>query len=97
VDFPRMLVECALGERPEPVTRYRAGVRSRWWLGDVDHLLLRLRKSAEALALPHGAPGRGRVLRDFLTLWRPGDRGEVFRSSDPMPAFRETVDWLRRR
>jgi predicted ATP-grasp superfamily ATP-dependent carboligase len=97
VDFPRLLVECALGDRPAPVTRYRAGVRSRWWWGDVDHLLLRLRKSREALALPPGAPRRSRVLREFLTLWRPGDRGEVFRLSDPMPAFREILDWLRRR
>jgi predicted ATP-grasp superfamily ATP-dependent carboligase len=97
VDFPRLLVECALGRAPEPVSTYRLGVRSRWWWGDFDHLLARMRRSANALALPDDAPGRGRVLREFLLLWRPGDRGEIFRIRDPLPAVQEGLDWLRRR
>ncbi|MBA4155954.1 MAG: ATP-grasp domain-containing protein [Gemmatimonadetes bacterium] len=97
VDFPRLLVECALGREPRPCSEYRSGVRSRWWWGDFDHLLARMRRSADALALPPGAPGRGRVLRDFLTLWKPGDHSEVFRFADPVPALRESIDWLRRR
>ncbi|HEY8105395.1 MAG TPA: ATP-grasp domain-containing protein, partial [Gemmatimonadales bacterium] len=52
VDFPALLARLALGDDPEPVMSYRTGVRSRWWLGDVDHLIARLRRSPEALALP---------------------------------------------
>jgi hypothetical protein len=33
----------------------------------------------------------------FLLLWRPGDRNEILRLSDPRPFFRETADWFRRR
>jgi predicted ATP-grasp superfamily ATP-dependent carboligase len=44
VDFPTMLVAAATGGEPRPVTYYRSDVRSRWWWGDVDHLLLRLQK-----------------------------------------------------
>jgi predicted ATP-grasp superfamily ATP-dependent carboligase len=95
VDFPALLVRLALGEHPEPVTRYRAGVRSRWWWGDVDHLLARLRRSDAELALPPGSPSRGRAVLDFLTLWRPGDRNEILRWNDPMPLVRETAAWLR--
>jgi biotin carboxylase len=95
VDFPTLLVRAALGERPAPVTTYRFGVRSRWWWGDVDHLIARLRRSAAALALPPGAPSRWRALRDFLVLWRPGDRSEILRLTDPWPFVRETLDWVR--
>jgi predicted ATP-grasp superfamily ATP-dependent carboligase len=94
VDFPRLLVSLALGDRPEPIREYRVGVRNRWWWGDVDHLLARLRWNPTALALPPGAPGRLRTLLSFLRLWRPGDRNEILRWSDPAPFFRETKSWL---
>jgi hypothetical protein len=95
VDFPTLLVRCALGDRP---TRpgYRVGVRNRWWWGDVDHLLARLRHSPAQLGLPPGAPSRWQAARDFARLWRPGDRNEVLRLSDPWPFVRETLDWLGR-
>jgi predicted ATP-grasp superfamily ATP-dependent carboligase len=94
VDFPALLVGCALGDKPVS-SGYRVGLRNRWWWGDVDHLLARLRRSARELGLPPDAPSRWRVLRDFLRLWRPGDRSEILRLTDPMPFVRETLDWLR--
>jgi hypothetical protein len=90
-----LLVEAVLDRRPEPVSSYRVGVRSRWWWGDVDQLLTRLRHSPRELALPAGSPSRWRALAEFLVLWRPGDRSEVFRPSDPKPFFRESVKWVR--
>ncbi|HEY7878416.1 MAG TPA: ATP-grasp domain-containing protein [Gemmatimonadaceae bacterium] len=94
VDFPVLLMHAALGEHRPPVAPYRTGVRSRWFWGDVDHLLARLRRSSDALSLPPGAPGRWRALRDFLTVRRGVDRGEIFRVGDPRPFFRETVQWF---
>jgi predicted ATP-grasp superfamily ATP-dependent carboligase len=97
VDFPRLLVDAALGAKPGPLPRYRAGVRSRWWWGDVNHVLARLRRSRQRLSLPLDAPGRLSALRDFLILWRPGDRNEVFRLGDPAPLLLETKNWFWRR
>jgi len=97
VDFPALLVAAASGEAMGASTEYRVGSRMRWWWGDVDHLLLRWRKSAAALALPAGAPSRWRATLDFLTFWRPHDRNEVLRLKDPRPFFRETIEWLHRR
>lgn len=94
VDFPTLLVRAALGEHVEPVTRYKLGVKSRWWWGDIDHLLLRIRDSDEKLALPPGAPGRLATLRNFLTLWRPGDRSEILRLRDLRPFLLETREWF---
>jgi predicted ATP-grasp superfamily ATP-dependent carboligase len=94
VDFPRLLVSAALGRPEPPRLEYRVGVRSRWWWGDVDHLLLRLRRSRDHLSLPPDAPGRWRVLTDFLRSSRPRDRSEVLRWDDPRPFLRETLAWI---
>jgi predicted ATP-grasp superfamily ATP-dependent carboligase len=97
VDFPALLLAAASGEPARPQPPYRIGVRSRWWWGDVDHLLTRLRRSARELNLPPDAPGRARVLREFLVPWRPGDHPDTFRLTDPRPFLRETLEWLLRR
>ena len=94
VDFPAELVRTALGHPIAPETPYREGRRLRWFLGDVDHLLLRLRRSRRELHLPHTAPGRLRSLMSFLAA-PVTSRGEVFRLDDPGPAWREARDWLR--
>jgi predicted ATP-grasp superfamily ATP-dependent carboligase len=88
VDFPALLVECALGGTPTPVTAYRVGVRSRWGWGEMDYIYLRtkLRASGES-RLGAFARAATAVLR-----WRPGrDRAEVFRWSDPGPFVTETL------
>lgn len=96
VDFPALLLAAAWGERPAPVHSFATGVRCRWWWGDVDHLVARLRRSAAELALPPGAPSRWQAVRDFLRS-APGDRNEVLRREDPRPFFRESVNWIKRR
>ena len=95
VDFPRLLLEAAGGKASPPVMSYRSGIRSRWWWGDVDHLIARLRGTPASLGLPPGSPGRVRAVLDFLKLWRPGDRNEIWQWSDPNPFFRETIQWFK--
>lgn len=95
VDFPALLLRACAGEQPDAVTGYRTGVRSRWWWGDVDHLITRMRRSAASLDLPAGERGRLGVIRDFLRV-RPGvDRNEVLRMRDPLPFVRESIEWFR--
>lgn len=94
VDFPRLLLEASLGKIPADPIEGRAGVRLRWLIGDLDHLLLRVRKSADDLALEPGAPGRLQTVGSCLLPWKPGDRWEVLRPSDPRPFLREARGWL---
>jgi predicted ATP-grasp superfamily ATP-dependent carboligase len=94
VDFPGLLVECASGRAPAGPTPYRTGRRLRWLWGDVDHLLMRMRRSAEILDLPPDAPGRGRVAWDFATSWRPGQRCEPWRLDDLRPGIVETLAYF---
>jgi predicted ATP-grasp superfamily ATP-dependent carboligase len=95
VDFPRLLAACALNEPIEPVTDY-PHVRSRWWWGEVDHLLTRLRWTSAELHLAQDAPSLARTLLDFFgSPLRPRDREEVFRPTDPLPFLRESRQWMR--
>lgn len=93
VDFPALLLEAASGASTGEVPQYRVGVRSRWWWGEVDHLLMRLRYSARELALPPGAPSRAGAVRDFFRR-HPLDREEILRVSDLRPFLRETLNWF---
>lgn len=96
VDFPKLLVDAALGRAALAMPDYRAGVRLRWWWGDVNHLLARLRHSGDRLSLPPNAPSRARLVLDFLR-WRSANRSETFRADDPRPFLVDTLEWLKAR
>ncbi len=98
VDFATLLVSLFLGQPVEPVASYRTGVRTRWEWGDVDHVLIRLRRRMRGVAAPEGSPGLARLLWEFVAGFaRFRDRLEVLRRDDPRPFVRETLDWLRGR
>jgi predicted ATP-grasp superfamily ATP-dependent carboligase len=94
VDFPSLLASVALGGQPAPITSYAIGTRTRWVLGDLDHLIARLTRSREKLGLGPTAPSRARAgvafLRDFL----PPVRSEVSRRGDRAPGRREAWRWI---
>ena len=94
VDFPTLLVRMALGEKVAPVTSYREGIRSRWLLGDLDHLLWILRAPHDYRDRNPELPGRLRAITRFLVPWHFGERLSVFRPSDPRPFLRECKDWI---
>lgn len=87
VDFPSLLVACALrgGDVPA-VTHYRIGVRCRWFWGHVDHLYLRLQNG--------GAAGKLTALHDFIRVECGGSREEVWRWRDPAPFLLESLQQL---
>lgn len=87
VDFPRLVVEAALGSSAKPVHRYDI-VRSRWFWGDVDNLIAQLRDPGV------GARARVAAIGEWLRAFGPGYRSEVLRARDPWPALRETVHWF---
>lgn len=94
VDFPDLLVRMGLGEDLEAAPPARSGVRSRWLWGDVDHLLWLMRYGRRARATDPALPFALTALARFLIPWRPGERLEVLRPTDPGPFLRESVQWL---
>ncbi len=95
VDFPFLTLQLAQGLRPETTPAYAAGVTNRWLLGDMDHLLLRLFRSDDALNLPHGAPSALRTLIDFLKIVRPKQHYEVISRTDWRPFMTELRQYVR--
>lgn len=95
IDFPCLLYRLAAGDKPQaPDNEYRTGIKSRWLLGDIDHLLLRLFKSDRELSLPPDSPTKFQTLIDFCRFYQPGMRNEVLRSDDPRPFVREIRRYL---
>jgi predicted ATP-grasp superfamily ATP-dependent carboligase len=96
IDFPVLLVRCALGDAPvESIeTGYRIGVRSRWFWGDVDHLYLRLTRSLAQLHVPDNFGSRLDAVLRFLAVHPGRDRCEVWRWRDPAPFLLETSQRL---
>ena len=94
VDFPRILAACALGKEAGPPPSYEVGVRSRWWWGQVDHLVGRVGHRRRA-ALPPGTLTTSQALADLLFgPFRRADYEEVLWWDDPRPFLNETVRWL---
>jgi predicted ATP-grasp superfamily ATP-dependent carboligase len=91
VDFPSLLVSLHGGESL-PAPKPQLGVRSRWLLGDVDHLLICLRQRAARERTGRSAP---RVVIDFLRSFVDGSRLEVLRRDDWRPFLRELSSWVR--
>ena len=93
IDFPFLSCQLALGQRPDVPATYEVGVRSRWLLGDLDHLLIRLR--GRDRDLPDTVPSKLQTLVNFLKLAAPGLRYEVFRRDDPRPTFYELRQYVK--
>lgn len=85
-NFPVEAVKLWLGEPVAAQTTYRVGVRSRWLLGDLDHLLLRVFGNGPA---PADAPALPVLLIDFCRFLRRDTHYEVESWSDPRPSLYE--------
>jgi len=83
IDFPYLLYRMAVDGDIEPAFTYREGVRLRWWLGDLDCLLLRFRNGSRLGAL-----------RDFLKSNGNATRGEILRWDDPAPGMAELSQYM---
>jgi predicted ATP-grasp superfamily ATP-dependent carboligase len=95
VNFPYLLYKMILEGDVEPVWEYQVGVKNRWLLGDLDHLLARLFKSNQALHLPSGFPRRWESLREFLKFSERNLRYEIFSPDDSRPGLFELKEYLR--
>jgi predicted ATP-grasp superfamily ATP-dependent carboligase len=95
VDFPAHLVTLTEGGQVGPDRGYPAGIRTRWLLGDLDHLIWMLRTPYSVRKGYDQLPSVLAALSTFLIPWRPGERWEVLSLDDPRPFFIEIREWLR--
>jgi predicted ATP-grasp superfamily ATP-dependent carboligase len=95
LNFPYLLYQVMQGTPVMvPNNSYRIGTKSRWLLGDFDHLLLRLTKPNSELHLDSDAPSRGRCLAEFCKIFQHDLHYEVESLSDPGPMLTEYRAWF---
>ncbi len=90
VDFPHMLYRLALGETVAAVKNYKVGVKSRWLMGDLDHLYLKLKADRTKVSVREKLHAIGR----FCTPYQRGMRYEVNRLHDLGPFLFELQTYL---
>ena len=92
VDFPYLNCQLALRQPLQSGAAYRVGLKSRWLLGDLDHLMLRLRRGVD---LPNSSPSRLRTAIAFATPPAHDQRCDVLRRDDLRPALYELRQYIR--
>jgi predicted ATP-grasp superfamily ATP-dependent carboligase len=93
IDFPFLTYQLARGNRFEAPATYRVGVKSRWLLGDLDHLLLRVFRRDDVQHLPEGATSRGRTVIEFMKFAGRDLHYEVLRLNDLRPFLHEAATY----
>jgi predicted ATP-grasp superfamily ATP-dependent carboligase len=91
VDFPVEAVRLWMGKPVSPQGAYRTGVRSRWLLGDLDYLIMRL---SGTQPVPADAPSLWALAIDFFNVFRRDTRCEVESWRDPGPFLHEWRAYL---
>jgi predicted ATP-grasp superfamily ATP-dependent carboligase len=96
VDFPYLLYRLALDGHVETPPPYRVGIKSRWLMGDFDHLLARMFHKDRDLDLPNGVSSRGQTLLQFLKFYEPQLHYEIISASDPRPFIYELSQYIKK-
>jgi predicted ATP-grasp superfamily ATP-dependent carboligase len=91
VNFPLMLYRLAIGEKVEPAFAYRTGIKTRWLLGDLDNLLIRLKRENGSAPEPSS---RLRACLDFLKFYEKDMHYEVLKLHDPLPGWLEAKHYV---
>jgi len=93
VDFPALLAQMAEHGDVPPAHGYRSGVRCRWFLGDLRHLIEVWKGPPPGYPGPY--PGRFRTLASVLKPV-PGTVHDLFLWTDPLPELGDWLDFARR-
>lgn len=91
IDFPYLLYRLAIDRPTLPVGGFEIGRRSRWLLGDLDHLYLTFKGHSRDA----GIARKLHALRDFFVLFDPHVRYDVNRLDDLRPFLFELRQYLR--
>ncbi len=95
INFPLLLYRLANEENVPNQLDYKVGVKSRWLLGDLDHLLIQLRHSSGLNGVSGSSDSRLQACLGFLKLYERDLHYEVFRFEDPGPGWYECRSYIR--
>jgi predicted ATP-grasp superfamily ATP-dependent carboligase len=95
MNFPWMFYRLANGEELPCQFSYKVGVRSRWLLGDLDHLLIRMTHSGATNGGFRYPTSKLRASLDFMKFYERDLHYEILRFEDPGPGWYEWKSYVR--
>lgn len=96
VDFPYLLYLMSQNNDLKMLDGYQVGKKSRWLLGDLDHLYFRIFKKTGNEGLPSDSAAKVRAIYDFLKYNGKDCSFDVLRWKDIMPFVTELKQYVRR-
>ncbi|MFW8600786.1 ATP-grasp domain-containing protein [Desulfobacterota bacterium M19] len=95
IDFPTLLLKLLQGERQNGLQdQYQIGLKMKWLLGTLDHMLIRLRNPDLKLNLPTGYPSKLQTVVDFMKLKEAKCGFDVLQISDFKPFLHELSEYV---
>jgi predicted ATP-grasp superfamily ATP-dependent carboligase len=94
MNFPLLLYRAATGESVPPQFNYEVGVKSRWLLGDLDHLLIKLTQRQSPDGVKYSWGSRLAAGASFVKFCERKWRSEVQRLDDPAPGWHEIKSYI---
>jgi predicted ATP-grasp superfamily ATP-dependent carboligase len=94
MNFPLLLYRLSKGEDVPSQFEYKAGIKNRWLLGDLDHLWMRCRPSQAPNGALYSGPSRLGTLINFMKVYQKGLHYEVMKFDDPAPGWFEIKNYL---
>jgi predicted ATP-grasp superfamily ATP-dependent carboligase len=95
MNFPLLYYRLAIGENAPAQFDYKAGVRSRWLLGDLDQLLIRWKHHGGQNGFSGYNESRLRASVDFMKFYERDLHYEILRFEDPAPGWYECKAYVR--
>lgn len=96
VDFPGLYLDFLFGGKPSHAFRnYRIGRRMKWFLGTLDHLLIRLKNSDLSLNLTPEFPSKWGSVVEFLKISENNTSFDVIDRKDMAPFVWEMQNYIR--
>lgn len=95
LDFPFLLYQLVTNGKITPTFSYKVGVKSRWFLGDIDNLISVLKGKPQVKSL---RLSRLRTILNFMKFYERDMHYDNFSVHDPMPFFmniRSIRNWRR--
>jgi predicted ATP-grasp superfamily ATP-dependent carboligase len=96
VDFPVLFLHqlTQSAQKRGADDNYRIGLRMKWFLGTLDHLIIRLSRNNSVLNLPPGSGSKIQALYDFLKLKEKNTVFDVIDRKDIGPFWSELQAYL---
>jgi predicted ATP-grasp superfamily ATP-dependent carboligase len=96
VDFPVLFLHqlTQSAQKRGLEDNYRIGLRMKWFLGTLDHLLIRLRHKESTLNLPPGSGSKANAICEFLKLREKNTVFDVIDKEDIGPFWCELQSYL---